>query len=557
MKQQPWHAAYTQGVPYEIDLNKYASLIELLDRSFAKNPDRYAFINMGFGLRYKEIDRLSAKFASFLLNHAKLKPGDRVAIQMPNLLQYPIAMFGALRAGMIVVNTNPLYTPREMEHQFKDSGAKVLVILANYAANLEKIIQHTPIETVVVTEIGDCFPPLKRFVTNLVVKHIKKMVPAYDLPSAVSFNDALNLGREGKFQKASVKPDDTAFIQYTGGTTGVSKGAELSHRNLLSNMEMMFQWMSHLMREGEEVVITALPLYHIFSLTVNCFTFTAYGGTNVLITNPRDMPGFVKELKKTRFTAFSGVNTLFNGLLNTPGFNEVDFSHLKLTVGGGMAVQKAVAAKWKEVTGCPLCEGYGLTESSPVLSANPLDGREIIGSIGLPMPSTEIKIMKEDGTEAAQGEEGEVWGRGPQIMKGYFNRPDETEKTLTQDGWLRTGDIGLMMENGFFRLVDRLKDMILVSGFNVYPNEIEDVVASHPKVLEVAAIGIPDEKSNEAVKIFVVKKDESLTAEELKEHCKQNLTGYKLPKVIEFRKELPKTNVGKILRRALKEETAK
>lgn len=556
-QQFPWFDSYPKGVPTEINPDTYQNIADILEESMKKYANNPAFIHMGVTVSFKEIDVLSKNFAAYLQNKTDLKQGDRVAIQMPNMIQYAIAMFGVLRAGMVVVNTNPLYTPREMEHQFNDSGAKAVVILANFASILEEVLPKTPkLQTVITTEIGDMMPAFRRALTNAVVKHIKKMVPAYSIPKAIPFRTVLSEGKNLTFTKPMVQSKDMAFLQYTGGTTGVSKGAILTQRNIIANLLQMKAWMSTVLEEGKELIVTALPLYHIFSLSVNCFSFFANGNANLLITNPRDMKAFIGELKKYPFTAMSGVNTLFNGLLNQSDFASVDFSKLKIAVGGGMAVQSVVAEKWKKVTGIPLSEGYGLTESSPVLSSNPLNRTERIGTIGVPISSTEIKIVTDDNVEASFGERGEIWAAGPQIMAGYWERPDETDKVIAEwngKRWLKTGDIGIAMDGGFFKIVDRKKDMILVSGFNVYPNEVEDVVAMHPKVLEVAAIGVPDDKSTEAVKIFVVKRDESLTEAELREYCKEQLTGYKLPKHIEFRKELPKTNVGKILRRALKE----
>ncbi len=556
-QQFPWFDSYPKGVPTEINPDIYQNVADILEESMKKYANNPAFIHMGVTVSFKEIDVLSKNFAAYLQNKTDLRQGDRVAIQMPNMIQYAVAMFGVLRAGMVVVNTNPLYTPREMEHQFNDSGAKAVVILANFASILEEVLPKTPkLQTVITTEIGDMMPAFRRTLTNAVVKHIKKMVPAYSIPKAISFRTVLSEGKSLTFTKPTIQSKDMAFLQYTGGTTGVSKGAILTQRNIIANLLQMKAWMSTVLEEGKELIVTALPLYHIFSLSVNCFSFFANGNANLLITNPRDMKAFIGELKKYPFTAMSGVNTLFNGLLNQSDFASVDFSKLKIAVGGGMAVQSVVAEKWKKVTGIPLSEGYGLTESSPVLSSNPLNRTERIGTIGVPISSTEIKIVTDDNVEASFGERGEIWAAGPQIMAGYWERPDETDKVIAEwngKRWLKTGDIGIAMDGGFFKIVDRKKDMILVSGFNVYPNEVEDVVSMHPKVLEVAAIGVPDDKSTEAVKIFVVKRDESLTEAELREYCKEQLTGYKLPKHIEFRKELPKTNVGKILRRALKE----
>ncbi len=547
-----WAQHYTNGVPSEINVDEFKSVLDVFEKAFVKFKTLPAFANMGRMLSYHEVDYLSRDFAAYLQKVCGLKKGDRIAIQMPNLLQYPVVMMGALRAGLIVVNTNPLYTQREMEHQFNDSGAKAIVILANFAHNLAAIIQNTKIEHVVVTEIGDMMPFPKRLIVNSVVKYVKKMVPAFHLPKAKSYNEALKLGSDLKFDPVDIGPEDVAFLQYTGGTTGVSKGAMLTNRNLVANMQQISGVMVPLIREKEEVVVTALPLYHIFCLTVNCMAFMKVGALSILITNPKDIKAYVKEISQYKFTVMTGVNTLYNALLHNAEFVKLDFSKLKVAVGGGMAVQQAVSDKWKSVTGSHIVEGYGLTESSPLLTVNPIDGSGKVGTIGIPAPSTLVKIVKEDGTEAPVGEPGEVWGKGPQIMKGYWQRPEETAKVITSDGWLKTGDIGIMLPDGYFKIVDRIKDMILVSGFNVYPNEIEDVVAKHPGVLEVAAIGIPDEKSGEAVKIVVVKKDPNLSKEDLIKHCRENLTGYKIPRHVEFRTDLPKSNVGKILRRELR-----
>ncbi len=551
-----WLKHYPKDVPAEVDVNKYKSINEVLEVACAKFKGAPAFISMDSKMSYADLDRLSRQFAAYLHKVVGLKKGDRVALQMPNCLQYPVALFGVLRAGGVVVNTNPLYTTREMEHQFNDSGAKVIVILSNFAKNLEEVLPKTKIETVIVTDIGDLLDFPKNHVVNFAAKYVKKMVPSYFLPTAVSFRHALLLGSARQYEPMKIGPDDMAFLQYTGGTTGVSKGAVLLHRNVVANMQQIFAWITPYLEEGKDTAIAPLPLYHIFCLTVNCLTLLSYGVCNVLITNPRDFPTFLKTMKKYRFSILTGVNTLFNGLVNNEEFKKLDFSAFKVAVGGGMAVQSAVADKWREITGKALVEGYGLTESSPVLTVNPLDGRERKGSIGMPVPSTDIKIMKEDGTEAPIGERGEICARGPQVMAGYWQRPKETADVI-RDGWLHTGDIGILSEDGFVRIVDRIKDMILVSGFNVYPNEIEDVLASHPGILEVAAIGVPDGKSGEAVKVFIVAKDPALTAEIVKEFCKGQFTGYKRPKYIEFRTELPKTNIGKILRRALKEEAVK
>ena len=556
MEQRPWLASYPKGVPAEIDPNQYRSVAALLEECCDRFRHRPAFTNMGKRITYGDLDRLSATFASFLLNDLKLAKGDRVALMMPNLLQYPVAIMGVLRAGLTVVNTNPMYTARELKHQLDDSGAKAIVVLDNFAATVAEVVGGTSCRNVICTGIGDMLGFPKGAITNFVVRHVKKMVPAYSLPQAIRFDEAMKRGARSKMPKVDVGPDDIAFLQYTGGTTGVAKGAMLTHRNMVANMLQAFTWISPNMREGEEIVITALPLYHIFALTANFLTFARVGGFNHLITNPRDMPGFVRDIRNARFTALTGVNTLFAGLLNTPGFDGVDFSQLRLTLGGGMAVQRAVAERWKKTTGCTLAEAYGLTETCPAVCINPLDIPEYNGSIGLPVPSTEVSIQDDDGNHLKIGEVGELCVRGPQVMKGYWNRPDETAKVLSADGWLRTGDIARIDENGYVYIVDRKKDMILVSGFNVYPNEVEDVVAQMPGVLEVAAVGVPDEKSGEAVKLVIVKKDPNLTEEEVRAHCKANLTGYKLPRYIEFRQSMPKTNVGKILRRELREPSA-
>ena len=549
-----WHKAYDTGVPYDINPNEYSSINDVIEVGFTKFKNNPAFHNMGTTLTYEEIDRLSLKFASYLQNDLHLQKGDRVALMMPNILQYPIALFGVLRAGLVAVNVNPLYTPRELEHQLKDAGAKAIVIFANSANVLEKVIASTPVKTVIVTEVGDMLKFPKNYIVNFVLKHVKKMVPAFSIPNAVSFKEVIAKGDAQKFKKVDVKLDDIAFLQYTGGTTGVAKGAILTHKNIVANMVQARAWIKNLITDGKEIIITPLPLYHIFSLTANCFIFNSVGALNVLITNPRDIPGFVKELQKWKFTSITGVNTLFNGLLNNEEFRKLDFSHLKVTLGGGMAVQKAVAERWKEVTGRPLIEAYGLTETSPAACINPMSLKDYNGFIGLPIPSTEIEIKDDNGKTLPLGEIGEICIRGPQVMAGYYNRPEETAKVMTVDGFFKTGDLGFMNEMGYSKIVDRKKDMILVSGFNVYPNELEDVIVQNSKVLECAAIGIPDEKSGEVVKVFVVKKDESLTQDELMKFCREHLTSYKVPKMIEFRKELPKSNVGKILRKDLRAE---
>jgi len=549
---KPWLDQYPAHVPAEIDMNQYGSIVDVIDKSCHDYHDKVAFVNFGAELTYKQIDDYSQAFGAYLQSLGLTK-GDRVAIMMPNLLQYPIAVFGALRAGLVVVNTNPLYTARELKHQLKDSGAKAIVILENFASILEAVIRDTDVEHVIKTSVGDLVGFPKGAIMNFVLRHVKKAVPSYQLSQAVPFMKALQIGGTQALDRAELSHSDLAFLQYTGGTTGVSKGAMLTHGNMVANMQQSSAWLGGQVKLGQEVIITALPLYHIFALTANCLVFWKFGGRNVLITNPRDMPGFVKELSKEKFTAITGVNTLFNGLLNTPGFSDLDFSTLSLSLGGGMAVQKAVADRWKAVTGNTLVEAYGLTETSPAACMNPMDIADYNGAIGLPISSTECRVIDEDGQVLGVEETGELCIRGPQVMKGYWQRPEETAKVLSEDGWLRTGDMAKMDAQGFFYIVDRKKDMILVSGFNVYPNEIEDVVAAHPSVIEVGAIGVPDEKSGEVVKIVVVRKDAALTTAELEEHCRKELTGYKVPRYIEFVDELPKTNVGKILRRELRD----
>ena len=547
-----WFKFYPSSVPQEVDCTAYTSVTELFEESVKKFGTAVAYECMGKTLTFQELDRLSAQFANYLIFELKLSKGSRVAIQMPNVLQYPVAMFGALRAGMVVVNTNPLYTPSEMKHQFNDSGADVVVIVANFASNLEKIRSDIQAKHVILTELGDLLGGLKGSIVNLVVKHVKKMVPAYHLPGAVSFKKALSLGANHKLKKVASTLDEPAFLQYTGGTTGVSKGAELTHGNIVANMQQISAWMKPKLVESQEIVITALPLYHIFALTVNCLAMLKIGAHNVLITNPRDMKAFIGDLAKKRFTVITGVNTLFNGLLNQEAFGKLDFSGLKIAVGGGMAVQKATAEKWKAVTGVPLAEGYGLTETAPVATCNPIDGTERIGTIGMPLPNTEVMIADDAGNPVALGERGEIFIKGPQVMKGYWNRPEETALVMQGD-WFKSGDIGVMDADGFTKIVDRKKEMILVSGFNVYPNEVEDAIASCLGVLEVGVIGMPDPKSTEKVVAYVVKKDQSLTQEKVIAHCKEFLTNYKVPKEVYFTDELPKTNVGKILRRKIKE----
>lgn len=549
----PWYSKYPKGTPQQIGPLEYNSLIELFDAAAHKYPNRVAFENFGKQITFAEIDRLSTAFAAYLQNELKLKKGDRVAIQMPNLIQFPIAFMGVIKAGLIAVNTNPLYTPREMEHQFNDAGVSAIVIVSNFAHNLEQILPKLKSKPhIILTDMGDMVGGLKGMMVSFVVKHIKKMVPAFSLPTSVSFKSALKRGENSSYKKPDIQVEDLAVLQYTGGTTGVSKGAQLSHRNIIAHNAMITHWFKPIITEGQQdIVITALPLYHIFALTVNGLLMYTQGVKSVLITNPRDIPGFVKELKKHRFSIITGVNTLFNGLLNNPDFKDCDFSALKGAIGGAMAVQDVVADKWEKLTGCPLIEGYGLSETSPVLCCNPLDGNHKRGTIGIPMPGTEIGIFDDDGNQLPQGEVGEICARGPQVMRGYWNQ--NNEGVFFKNDWFRTGDIGVMDTEGYFKIVDRKKDMIKVSGFNVYPNEIENVLSGHPKVMEVAAIGVSDAKSGEAIKVFVVKKDESLTEEELKKYAHENLTNYKVPRHFEFKKELPKTNVGKILRRALKE----
>lgn len=552
MNEFPWLKHYPASVDKQVNYAAYSSISELFDECVRKYSDSVAYECMGKTLSFTELDKQSANFANYLTEVLKLPKRTRVAIQMPNILQYPIAMFGTLRAGMIVVNTNPLYTPAEMKHQFNDSGAELIVIVANFAGNLEKILPEINAKHIILTELGDLLGGLKGTIVNIVVKHVKKLVPAFSLPKAVSFKSVLSQGSKYKYEPKKLNLSDSAFLQYTGGTTGVSKGAELTHGNIVANMQQISAWMKPKLKEREELVVTALPLYHIFALTVNCLAMLKIGAHNLLITNPRDMPGFIKELSKKKFTVFTGVNTLFNGLLNQEGFRALDFSSLKVSVGGGMAVQKATAEKWKALTGVPLAEGYGLTETSPVATCNPIDGTERLGTIGIPLPNTEVIICDDEGNELPIGERGEICIKGPQVMKGYWNRPDETVLVMNGD-WFKSGDIGVMDNEGFVKIVDRKKEMILVSGFNVYPNEVEDAVASCPGVLEVGVIGMPDPKANEKVIAYVVAKDKSLTAEKVIAHCRETLTNYKVPREVYFADELPKSNVGKILRRVIKE----
>jgi long-chain acyl-CoA synthetase len=543
--------SYPSEVPFEIDADKYPSIVAMFTKYSSQFSDKTAFINMGASITYAELFSQATAFAAYLQKDLGLKKGDKFAIMVPNCLQYPIALFGALLAGLTVVNVNPLYTARELEHQLKDSQTKAMLIIENFAQTLEQVIDNTGVEQVIMTSLGDRLGLVKGTMVNCVVKYVKKMVPAFNLDNTTRFNAALSKGQNLSLDAVDLTGDDLAFLQYTGGTTGLSKGAMLTHRNMVANLQQAKSAIKPMLEEGQELIVTALPLYHIFALTANCLTFYTLGGTNLLITNPRDMPKFVKELAKYPFTAITGVNTLFNGLLNTPGFDALDFSTLKMSLGGGMAVQRPVAEKWQQVTGTRLLEGYGLTECAPLVTISPYNATAYDGSIGLPAPSTDVKIVREDGSNADLGESGEMWVKGPQVMRGYFNCPEATADVLT-DGWFATGDIAIMNEKGFFTIVDRKKDMIIVSGFNVYPNEVEEVLAMHEGVLEAAAIGVPHDVSGEIVKVFVVKKSEELSEEVLIKHCRENLTNYKVPKLVEFRQELPKTNVGKILRRELR-----
>jgi long-chain acyl-CoA synthetase len=547
-----WLKSYPRGVPAEIDISTYASVRDVFEDSCTKFATRRAYTCMGKSITFAELDELSRAFGTYLQGKG-LKKGDRVALMMPNILQYPVCLFGILRAGCTVVNVNPLYTARELEHQLTDSGAQIIVVVENFANTVAEVVAKSQVKQVIVTSIGEMLG-LKGLLVDFVLRHVKKMVPAWNIPAAVRLSDALAEGGRGTLEHVTLVHDDVAFLQYTGGTTGVAKGATLLHRNIVANLLQSKAWVSPFLGEEQQVVITPLPLYHIFSLTANCLVFMTLGAENVLIPNPRDIPGFVKEMAKYRFTAITGVNTLFNALLNNADFAKLDFSTMQMSLGGGMAVQKAVAERWKKVTGKPLIEAYGLTETSPAATMNPFTLPEYNGSIGLPIPSTDLVLRDEQAHDVALGERGEICIKGPQVMAGYWNRPDETAKVIDSRGWLATGDIGVMDEQGFVRIVDRKKDMILVSGFNVYPNEVEAVVAMHPGVLECAAIGVPDTKSGEAVKLFVVKKDPALTVESVIAHCREQLTGYKCPREIEFRADLPKSNVGKILRRELRDE---
>ncbi|TAA21831.1 AMP-binding protein [Pseudoxanthomonas winnipegensis] len=554
-QERPWFASYPAGIPHEIDVDEYRSIVDVLETAISSYRDKPAFSNFGKVLTYADIDRLSQQMASYLLHELKLKRGDRVAVMMPNCLQYPVSIFGILRAGLTVVNVNPLYTDRELHHQLHDAGVSTLIVVDNFGVTAQKALEGSGVRHVITTALGDMLGFPKGPLVNFVLKYVKKMVPDYEIAGAVRFKDVLRLGSR-PLPKLDIQPEDIAFLQYTGGTTGVAKGAMLTHRNLVANMQQASTWVGIKTRPGEEYIITALPLYHIFALTANCLVFMKFGGLNHLVTNPRDMKGFVKELSKAPFTAITGVNTLFNGLLNTPGFDQIDFSHLRLTLGGGMAVQRSVAERWKKVTGVTLIEAYGLTETSPAACINPMDLTDYNGAIGLPVPSTDCCLKDDDGNTLPGGDDtvGELCIKGPQVMKGYWNRPDETAKVIDAEGWLHTGDMARMDARGFFYIVDRKKDMILVSGFNVYPNEIEDVIAGMPGVLEVAAVGVPDEHSGEVVKVFIVRKDPALSESDVKAFCRENLTGYKQPRRIEFRDELPKSNVGKILRKELRQQ---
>jgi len=549
-----WLKNYEKGVPADIDPKKYSSINAVTEQAFSKFANNESFYCMGKCFTWGELDILTRKFASYLQNDLGLKKGDRLALMMPNILQYPIALFGALRAGLTVVNVNPLYTARELEHQLNDADVESIVIFENSCHTLQEALPHTKLKNIIVTGIGDLLGFPKSMIVNFVIKHVKKMIPDWNIPNTKDFKTVLFNANGDHFKPVECTLEDTAFLQYTGGTTGVAKGAVLTHGNIVANIVQAKAWIDNDLKEGEEIIVTPLPMYHIFSLTANCLIFAVMGAKNILITNPRDMAGFVKELKKHKFTAFTGVNTLFNGLVHAEGFKDIDFSSLKLTLGGGMAVQRDVAEQWKKITGVPLIEAYGLTETSPAACINPMNLKDYNGKIGLPICSTDLTILDDDGNELPLGEVGEIAIRGPQVMKGYLNRPEETAKVMTADGFFKTGDVGYMDEEGFVQIVDRKKDMINVSGFNVYPNEVEDVVVGHPKVFEAAAIGVPNEHSGEVVKIFVVKSDPSLTEEELAAYCKENLTGYKRPKFIEFRDELPKSNVGKILRKELRAE---
>ncbi|MBT8219630.1 MAG: AMP-binding protein [Bacteroidia bacterium] len=550
--QRPWLKNYPTGVPANINADIYPSLVDMIEDCLEKYKANVGYYCMGSKLTFGEVDKLSTKFGAYLHSRG-LEPGDKIALMMPNLLQYPVVLFGALKAGLIIVNTNPLYTPREMKHQFNDSGAKAIVIAENFAANLEKILADTPIKTIILTSIGEMLGSLKGGLTNFVVRKVKRMVPKYELPNAVKFKHAIKEGSRFKLPEISKNPEDVIILQYTGGTTGVSKGAMLTNKNLVSNLEQVKSCVQPFMTDGQEIALCALPLYHIFAFTVNCLGMLALGNANVLITNPRDINSLIKAFQDHPMSLVTGVNTLFNALLHNEDFVKLDFSNLKVTFGGGTAVKPAVAEEWKKVTGCALSEGYGLTESSPVVTINPLDGSGRLGFIGMPIPSTDVRIVNEQKEPLPIGQVGEIQVKGPQVMKGYYNRPEATSETISPDGWLSTGDIAVMDEDGYVKIVDRKKDMILVSGFNVFPNEIEAVLATHPGILEAAVIGVKSEKSGEVPKAFVVKKDNSLGEEDVIAYCREQLTAYKVPKQVAFVEELPKTNVGKVLRRKLKE----
>jgi long-chain acyl-CoA synthetase len=549
-----WLGQYQEGVPPEIDLSEYRSLKDLLEKSCKRFGDLPAFTNMGYSLTYTELDHLSQQFAAYLQGHLKLGKGTRVAIMMPNLLQYPVALFGALRAGMVVVNVNPLYTPRELRHQLRDSGAEAILVLENFAHTVQAALPDTQVRTVITTQLGDLLPRIKSYFVNFIVRRVKRMIPKWRIEGASRFREVMALGAQHRLEDISLGPEDIAFLQYTGGTTGTAKGAVLTHGNIVANVLQTSAWIAGTLTQGSETVVTPLPLYHIFSLTVNCLTFIREGANNILITNPRDIPGLIKELKRARFSVITGVSTLYNALLDNPELKAVDTSRLKFAVGGGMAVQRGVAKRWQAIMGVPLIEGYGMTETSPVVCINPLNAVEFSGSIGLPVPSTEVSIRDESDRELGIGQVGEICVRGPQVMKGYWNMPEETARAVNSDRWFHSGDMGLIDERGFVRLTDRKKDLVLVSGFKVYPNEVEDVLGMHDGVLECAVIGVPDEHSGEAVKALVVRKDPDLSREELIRHCRKYLTGYKVPHLVEFLTEpLPKTNVGKVLRRALRD----
>ncbi len=557
MNENFWKDKYPEGIPTEINPDQYPNIQAVLKESCQRYADNPAFTNMGKTLTYGDLYRMSGDFCAWLQNHTDLKPGDRIAVQLPNLLQYPVVVFGAIRAGLVIVNTNPLYTTREMEHQFNDSGAKALVCLANMGHLAEAVVPKTSVKTVIVTEVGDFLPPLKRLLVNSVVKYVKKMVPAFHIPNSLKLNDVLALGSKKAARNENPDSGDVAVLQYTGGTTGIAKGAMLTHRNLIANMLQAEAMMASNLEKGTETIVAPLPLYHIYAFTFHCMSMMMSGNNNLLITNPRDLPSMIKDLKNHKFTGFVGLNTLFVALCNNPDFRNLDFSNLKMTISGGMALQIATAERWTQVTGAKICEGFGMTETSPVATVNPIQNIQL-GSIGIPVASTLCKVIDDDGNELALGEIGELCVKGPQVMKGYWLREDATKEVLDDEGWLRTGDIAVIQEDGYIRIVDRKKDMILVSGFNVYPNEIEDVLATLPGVLQSAAIGVPDEKAGEAIKVFiVVRPGESLTKEQVIAHMRSNLTGYKVARHIEFRDELPTTNVGKILRRELRDEELK